>query len=598
MAAFLLGALVGATGCQDTGGPGDDDATALDDDGSPDDDSVPDDDATDDDVTDDDATDDDTADDDAADDDSTPPGWVPTLPCEEPPPWGCPGDPDCDGVPAPEDCDDADGRTWPGARETCGDGRDQDCDGVDVECWLSGERAVTLDDATVTARITSTRPWTQIGSAVVPLGDVTGDGEADLFVEGSVYGPACILAGPLVGLIEIADDDSNCAVELDLLRPYSSKLYAVDPGNVNGDGVDDLVVGYPDDGPVGEEPGYVYLFHGPLGGWINAAQAALVIEGDAPSDHAGYGLSVGDVDGDGAVEILAMSSSHGAGEGRAALFKGARTGSVHMADADLLIDGVPDLMGLDKSSDMADVDGDGRDDLLLEGSYFAAVEGEWHYAVFVFYAAGLTWGGSRTLDEADAILLASPEINFGEELHGVDAAQNRGCGAIVASRVWIDDETAGVAVVYGAPTGIHDVTDVGVLLTGSLGDAWGTSLAADGDANGDGWADLLVGAFDEEEFDEGGSLYLFHGPLAGDGTVSDSVARLHGVGMPDVYGGWAGFGDPSRWIPPMGDERWGVVSGATGQDRTADPDCDWYGSDEGWEMYGCQEGAVYLLMPP
>ncbi len=45
-------------------------------------------------------------------------------------------DADADGYPAGVDCDDNDPRTYPGAPEKCGDGKDQDCDGVDTNCAL------------------------------------------------------------------------------------------------------------------------------------------------------------------------------------------------------------------------------------------------------------------------------------------------------------------------------------------------------------------------------------------------------------------------------------------------------------------------------
>ncbi len=43
-------------------------------------------------------------------------------------------DHDGDGFSPPEDCDDNDPHRYPGAPEKCGDGVDQDCDGVDIPC--------------------------------------------------------------------------------------------------------------------------------------------------------------------------------------------------------------------------------------------------------------------------------------------------------------------------------------------------------------------------------------------------------------------------------------------------------------------------------
>jgi hypothetical protein len=43
-------------------------------------------------------------------------------------------DQDNDGYAIPDDCDDSDPNVHPGATDACGDGIDQDCDGVDAEC--------------------------------------------------------------------------------------------------------------------------------------------------------------------------------------------------------------------------------------------------------------------------------------------------------------------------------------------------------------------------------------------------------------------------------------------------------------------------------
>ncbi len=48
-------------------------------------------------------------------------------------------DPDGDGVAVPEDCNEGDASVHRGAREVCGDGVDQDCDGRDSDCFENDE---------------------------------------------------------------------------------------------------------------------------------------------------------------------------------------------------------------------------------------------------------------------------------------------------------------------------------------------------------------------------------------------------------------------------------------------------------------------------
>ena len=43
-------------------------------------------------------------------------------------------DADGDGWPVGEDCNDGDAQIHPGAAESCGDGVDQDCDGLELGC--------------------------------------------------------------------------------------------------------------------------------------------------------------------------------------------------------------------------------------------------------------------------------------------------------------------------------------------------------------------------------------------------------------------------------------------------------------------------------
>jgi hypothetical protein len=69
--------------------------------------------------------------------------WAPVKILVLPPIAAQPVDNDKDGYPAGFDCDDNDPAVHPGAKEICGDGKDQDCDGKDLpvnQCDADGDR--------------------------------------------------------------------------------------------------------------------------------------------------------------------------------------------------------------------------------------------------------------------------------------------------------------------------------------------------------------------------------------------------------------------------------------------------------------------------
>lgn len=161
----------------------------------------------------------------------------------------------------------------------------EDCDGI----WTGGSGSDFL------------------GLALVPPGDVDGDGYADVWLgapgvdaAANAAGAAYLLQGPATGTHDA--DEAWATVLGDGAVDYLGQDVGA-PGDLDGDGLGELLVGafYADDG--GDASGTAYLFYGLTSGVSHAADAGVRFIGDADFDVLGVGFASTDQDGDGLPEL-------------------------------------------------------------------------------------------------------------------------------------------------------------------------------------------------------------------------------------------------------------------------------------------------------
>ena len=393
-------------------------------------------------------------------------------------------DPDLEGLDADGDgwdtcsgdCDDDEPLATPDGTEICNDWIDNDCDNTDNGCAMSGILQASLADAHL-------------------IGEVSGD-----------------LAGYAVGAA----------------------------GDVNGDGIGDVMVGaYEADGAVSNE-GVTYLLLGPVAGDVDLSTADARLEGESSSDRSGVAVTSGDFDGDGYGDVVTgayVNGEGGASAGAAYIVYGPATGTIPLttADARLIGEEAGDYAGVSMAA--GDVDGDGFDDLLV-GARRNEEGGADAGAAYLLYGPIY---GDVDLSNADAKLVGDNSLdNLGRDrclALGGDL-DGDGLGEIVAGAPgeWYAQSAGQVHLLLGPQTGVIDMSNADATLMGE-GTGVEAGPVAFGDTDGDGFDDLIVGGPAHLGVgDESGVVYVLFGPVVADADLVDSDTRIYGEAEGDLLG--------------------------------------------------------------
>ncbi len=385
--------------------------------------------------------------------------------------------------------------------------------------------------ATAATQLEGDQPDAQLGGSVASAGDVNGDGYADVIVGASLYdapesaeGAAFVFLGSATGIA--AGNPATAAAQLESNQPLATLGGSVAAaGDVNGDGYGDVIVGanlY--DAPESAE-GAAFVFLGSATGIAdgNPVTAAAQLESNQPGANLGASVAgAGDVNGDGYADLIAGAYTYSNGptprEGAAFVFLGSATGiaagNPATAAAQLEADQMDAQLGVSVAS-AGDVNGDGYADVIVGANFYDLPEdGEGAAFVFLGSATGIADGNPAT---AAAHLQVNLYAQLGTSVAGAGDLNGDGyADVIVGAPAYDAAQTGGAAFVFlGSATGLGTEPfglPSAALLSDQASSRLGSSVAGAGDVNGDGYADVIVGAF---EYDAGltdeGAAFLFLG---------------------------------------------------------------------------------------
>ncbi len=478
---------------------------------------------------------------------------------------------------------------------------------ISYTVYDNGVASATVDTSSISLDVLTTTgfraPGTNVhdfsGFAVHNAGDVNGDGFADViigapFADGGTGGGASyVIFGKATSFgdaVPRASLDGNSGFRVSAHNSYDAMGSSVaGAGDINGDGIGDLVIGAPRAGANDSQTGAAYVIFGHSGAFAANLDLATTpldggngfrISGAAAHDWAGYAVSsAGDLNGDGFSDILIGAQyaqrANGSNAGAAYVVFG------HGGAAPFGVNGNLDLSSLNGSngfkmstpasavsvssaSNAGDVNGDGYADLIVGATVHGSQANTYNpveYVVFghagttPFGSGGVLNLGALTGSNGFSISSGAAASRGQHTVSGAGDVNGDGFSDLIVGMPYATTangiESGAAYVIFGKAGGFSANIDVSTLgpstgfsITGAAAHDWaGYAVSAAGDINGDGYGDLLVGAPHALGAHTSGESYVIFGQAPGLAHNIDlsnlspgDGFKLSGVGPGDASG--------------------------------------------------------------
>ena len=373
---------------------------------------------------------------------------------------------------------------------------------------------VTLLMATISAFNNAPIPGNSTNYTLSPAGDVNGDGYADVMI--SIYNNEFGVSND--GIVQLFMGTGN---GISNQPTWSSEGKGgsnfgesiASAGDVNGDGFFDIIIGASRYSNGEENEGAAFVYYGSPTG--PAQTASWSMEGSQANAFFGVSVSTaGDVNKDGYADVIVGANYYDNGEtneGRIAIYLGSANGLSKTPYFTAEGDQVNAFFG--KSVACAgDVNHDGYSDVIIGApGYDHGQNNEGRAFLYMGTNMGMTQSAAWTGESNQA------DANYGFSVATAGDVNGDGFSDVVIGANRFDDKMSNVGKIYvymGSANGFNlypDWTYTGNQIDGNLG----ISVAAAGDINGDGYGEVIVGAFGINPQVPTGNVFVFYGSVRG-----------------------------------------------------------------------------------